>query len=144
MSHPHEIIPDPTGNFVLINDLGEDVVRVFRISSSTTSLNYLTEVAPLKLAPGSTPRHGVFVSIGEHWYFYILNQNANTLLGFQVTNNANKTLSFSQVSSTNVLLRPDGSSAPAYPTTEASELHLSVCVSWFISTFVFLHSYLSN
>jgi 6-phosphogluconolactonase (cycloisomerase 2 family) len=119
------MIPDPTGNFVLMPDLGEDLVRVFQISHNPASLNYLTEVAPLTLAPGSTPRHGTFVPIGESWYFYILNQNANTLLGFRVIYYTNGTLGFVQVSNTDVLLRPDGSSA-SNATTQSSELHVSV------------------
>lgn len=107
MPRPHDVIPDPTGRYVLMPELGADPVRVFQISYETETLQKLVEVAPLKLASGSGPRHEAFVQIEDQTYFYILNQISNTLVSFKV-NYIDKILEFQQVPEINVLLRMDG------------------------------------
>lgn len=93
--HPHEVILDPTGAFFLVPDLGSDLVRIFLINQ--TSLEW-TPVDPLVTPPGSGPRHASFV-IGDknQTYLYLTSELANTVTGYEVTYNANKTLSFKQV-----------------------------------------------
>jgi 6-phosphogluconolactonase (cycloisomerase 2 family) len=124
MPRPHDVIPDPTGRYVLIPDLGADSVRVFQISYKPETVHKLVEVASVKVAAGSGPRHGAFVRTGDRTYFYILNQISNTLVGFQVTYLKDKTLEFQQVSEINLLLRMDGSLVQT--ATMASELQVSV------------------
>ncbi|RLL93499.1 hypothetical protein CFD26_102243 [Aspergillus turcosus] len=58
-SHPHEIILDPTGSFILVPDLGADVVRVYAIDKQSGQLNTCPS---LSYTPGSGPRHGLFWS----------------------------------------------------------------------------------
>jgi 6-phosphogluconolactonase (cycloisomerase 2 family) len=108
MPRPHDVIPDPAGRYVLMPELGADPVRVFQISYETETPHKLVEVAPLKLASGSGPRHEAFVQIEDQTYFYILNQISNTLVSFKV-NYIDKILEFQQVPKINVLLRMDGS-----------------------------------
>ncbi|CAK7211854.1 hypothetical protein SCUCBS95973_001265 [Sporothrix curviconia] len=93
--HPHEVILDPTGRFFLVPDLGSDLVRVFLINQ--TSLAW-TPVRPLVTPPGTGPRHASFV-IGDknQTYMYLTSELANTVTGYEVTYNANSTLSFKQV-----------------------------------------------
>jgi 6-phosphogluconolactonase (cycloisomerase 2 family) len=45
--HPHEVILDPTGSFIVVPDLGADLVRVFSVDPKTS---LLTETNPF-LAP---------------------------------------------------------------------------------------------
>lgn len=55
--HPHQVILDPTGDFLLVPDLGADQVRVYAIDQHSGHLN----VCPsLNYTPGSGPRHGLF------------------------------------------------------------------------------------
>lgn len=55
--HPHQVILDPTGDFILVPDLGADQVRVYAINQHTGHLN----VCPsLNYTAGSGPRHGLF------------------------------------------------------------------------------------
>ncbi|KAJ5976925.1 hypothetical protein N7501_000267 [Penicillium viridicatum] len=55
--HPHQVILDPTGDFILVPDLGADQVRVYAIDQNSGHLN----VCPrLKYTAGSGPRHGLF------------------------------------------------------------------------------------
>ncbi|KAF4210402.1 hypothetical protein CNMCM6805_008677 [Aspergillus fumigatiaffinis] len=58
-SHPHQIILDPTGSFILIPDLGTDQVRVYAIDKQSGQLNTCPS---LNYTPGSGPRHGLFWS----------------------------------------------------------------------------------
>jgi len=124
MPRPHDVIPDPTGRYVLVPDLGADSVRVSQISYEPDTLHKLFEMAQLKLTPGSGPRHGVFVEIGNQIYFYVLNQISNTLVGFKMAYLNNKTLEFQQVGEINLLLGMDR--RIIRKATMASELQVSV------------------
>lgn len=55
--HPHQVILDPTGDFILVPDLGADQVRVYAINQHSGHL----KVCPsLNYTAGSGPRHGLF------------------------------------------------------------------------------------
>lgn len=124
LPHEHEVIPDPSGKFVLVPDLGADLIRVFSVSNSSQEL---IPSSTLQLPPGSGPRHGVFVRTKEETYFYILMQISNMLFGFEVKYDRNGRLSFENVSETNLLRRLNGSLIVMGPNTQnASELHVSV------------------
>ncbi|KAI1437441.1 putative isomerase YbhE [Xylaria sp. CBS 124048] len=55
--HPHSTYVDPTGNFLLVPDLGADLVRIFSINGTTGEL---TTCPPGEAAPGDGPRHATF------------------------------------------------------------------------------------
>ncbi|KAM7206819.1 Lactonase, 7-bladed beta-propeller domain containing protein [Naviculisporaceae sp. PSN 640] len=94
-SHPHQAILDPTGKFLLVPDLGFDRIHV--LSVDPTTLRY-TEQDPLLVAPGSGPRHGVFVKPDpETTFFYVITEIANQVSGYNVTYMDDNTLSFAQV-----------------------------------------------
>ncbi len=57
-SFSHHVILDPAQKYILIPDLGADLIRVFTYNPVTVAP--LTELAPLKTEPGAGPRHGVF------------------------------------------------------------------------------------
>jgi 6-phosphogluconolactonase (cycloisomerase 2 family) len=124
MPRAHDVIPDPTGRYVLVPDLGADSVRVFQTSYEPDMLRKLFEIAQLKLIPGPGPRHGVSVEIGGQIYFYALSQISNTLVGFKMAYLNDKALEFLQVSEINLLLRMDGSIIQR--AAIASELQVSV------------------
>ncbi|KAJ6149080.1 Cytochrome cd1-nitrite reductase-like C-terminal heme d1 [Penicillium samsonianum] len=90
--HPHGVVVDPTGRFVLVPDLGADVVRVFYVNPST---GLLEPIEPLAMTPGSGPRHGVFWtprgsnSRSEDVYFYLVQELSNDLIGFRVAYSGN-------------------------------------------------------
>ena len=58
-SHPHDIVFDPAGNFVLVPDKGLDRVFVFRFDSATGRLTP-TEQGSVKSRPGAGSRHLAF------------------------------------------------------------------------------------
>lgn len=84
--HAHEAFTDPTGQFLLVPDLGADLVRIFCYDSGTLKL---TAVAPLKVPAGSGPRHGVFYNpsgfAGGATYFYLMSELAATVTSYAVT-----------------------------------------------------------
>ncbi|KAI1824119.1 Lactonase, 7-bladed beta-propeller-domain-containing protein [Xylaria intraflava] len=55
--HPHSTYVDPTGNFLLVPDLGADLVRIFSINATTGEL---TTCPPGEAGPGDGPRHATF------------------------------------------------------------------------------------
>lgn len=57
--HPHHAYVDPTGDYLLVNDLGADLIRINKIDKTSGKL---TECPPGKPPPGTGPRHGVFWS----------------------------------------------------------------------------------
>ncbi|KAF2229051.1 3-carboxy-cis,cis-mucoante lactonizing enzyme [Viridothelium virens] len=98
--HPHETILDPTGQFILVPDLGADLVRIFGFDATTERL---TELTPLKVVPGSGPRHGAFwtpdgVSGGNSTTFlYIVTELGQTVTSYAVSYPAAGGLAFEEV-----------------------------------------------
>ncbi|KAI0100899.1 putative isomerase YbhE [Nemania sp. FL0031] len=92
--HPHQAILDPTAGFILVPDLGADLVRVYQADAGTLEL---TPIAPLQVTPGAGPRHGAFKTALNKTYFYVATELANTIIGYEVKYNRNKTLSFSEL-----------------------------------------------
>lgn len=61
--HAHQILPDPSGRFLLATDLGADAVFVYTLRAGT-----LTRQHALSLTPGTGPRHLAFHPDGELVY----------------------------------------------------------------------------
>lgn len=89
--HPHEAILDPTGQYLLVIDLGADLVRVYSIDQDT---GLLTALTPLNAAPGSGPRHGVFTqdpvpqvssNATSNYVFYLGAEIAGTVTAYSLT-----------------------------------------------------------
>ncbi|MCJ1445578.1 MAG: hypothetical protein MMC23_006083 [Stictis urceolatum] len=55
--HPHEAKLDPTGSFILVPDLGADLIRIHSVNKDT---GILTNCANHTAKPGSGPRHVSF------------------------------------------------------------------------------------
>ena len=82
--HPHQAVLDPTGAYILVPDLGADLVRVFAISEED-GLS-VTAVEPLVAAPGSGPRHVSFVEKEDGgWFMYLISELTNTITGYDIT-----------------------------------------------------------
>ncbi|KAA8646838.1 uncharacterized protein ATNIH1004_005513 [Aspergillus tanneri] len=99
-SHPHGVVVDPTGQFVLVPDLGADLVRIFQVNPTTGGLE---EQEPFAVAPGSGPRHAVFWTPSRvrqaqlrDVRFYLVSELDNHLRGYDVKYSQNGTISFSQ------------------------------------------------
>ncbi|KAI1498670.1 YkgB protein [Biscogniauxia marginata] len=116
--HPHDAILDPTASFVLVPDLGADIVRVYQANADDLTL---TSVEPLVVAPGSGPRHGVFKTVLDKTYFYLVSELANTITGYDVTYNENKTLSFAEL----FVIPTHGEEVDLPEGTGAAEIRLS-------------------
>ncbi|MFE7589823.1 lactonase family protein [Kitasatospora sp. NPDC057512] len=63
--HAHQVLPDPSGRWVLSVDLGTDSVRVCALDPATGELTVHAETA---LPPGTGPRHLAFHPSGRHAY----------------------------------------------------------------------------
>lgn len=95
-SHPHDVIFDPSGRYVIIPDKGFDRVFIFDFDGATGQLTpantpYITE------QPGSGPRHLVFHPEGT--YAYLINELGSTVSVF-VYNSAGGVLTHLQTLST--------------------------------------------
>ncbi|MEV6398208.1 lactonase family protein [Streptomyces sp. NPDC051907] len=73
--HAHQVLPDPSGRWVLSVDLGTDSVRICALDPGTGELNLHSETA---LRPGTGPRHLAFHPAGAH--AYVLNELEPTLV----------------------------------------------------------------
>lgn len=98
-------------------DLGADLVRVFSVDNSSLSF---TAITPLSVVAGSGPRHAAFLETDQKTYLYLVSELANTITGFQVTEDGGE-LSFTQFynSSTHGLGETPPSGAAA------AEIHVS-------------------
>ncbi|NYS21331.1 lactonase family protein [Streptomyces sp. SJ1-7] len=72
--HAHQVLPDPSGRWVVSVDLGTDSVRVGALDPATGALEPHGEST---LRPGTGPRHLAFHPSGR--YAYVLNELVTTL-----------------------------------------------------------------
>ncbi len=72
--HAHQVLPDPSGRWVVSVDLGTDSVRVGALDPATGALEPHDEST---LRPGTGPRHLAFHPSGR--YAYVLNELVTTL-----------------------------------------------------------------
>ncbi|HET6355753.1 lactonase family protein [Streptomyces sp.] len=72
--HAHQVLPDPSGRWVLAVDLGTDSVRICAFDPRAGELILHGETA---LRPGTGPRHLAFHPAGSH--AYVLNELEPTL-----------------------------------------------------------------
>ncbi|RAL13284.1 putative isomerase YbhE [Aspergillus homomorphus CBS 101889] len=74
--HPHQVFLDPTGSFVLVPDLGSDLLRVYSIDRTTGELK--SNCADLSYPTGSGPRHGLFWETGDDHHSILTSQRGQT------------------------------------------------------------------
>lgn len=72
--HAHMVESDPSGNFVLVADLGLDRVITYRFDRATGVLSQPSSVA---VAPGAGARHFIFHRNGK--WFYLVNEEASSV-----------------------------------------------------------------
>jgi 6-phosphogluconolactonase (cycloisomerase 2 family) len=80
--HPHSAFTDPTGEYLLVPDLGADVTRVFKINQDSGKL---TSCATVSSQAGDGPRHGIFKKAGDVWKYYSLNEVSSSVGVYDVT-----------------------------------------------------------
>jgi 6-phosphogluconolactonase (cycloisomerase 2 family) len=131
-SHAHETILDPLGKYVLIPDLGADVVHILDVNPvSAASAASVSAYAPLAVPPGTGPRHGVFwfpsgqnYQQGDPLFFVLDGELSGDVLVYSVTYPEDNTsgLSFVNVNTTSAV-------GPNKPATNApGEITISVSV----------------
>lgn len=64
-SHPHSLVKDPHGDFVIVPDLGLDQLLIYRVDATSGKLELTGSVTT---PPGSGPRHGSFSADGTRLY----------------------------------------------------------------------------
>jgi 6-phosphogluconolactonase len=84
--HPHMMLPDSTGKFVLVNDLGLDATIVY---SFDTGSGKMTEVNRIAATPGSGPRHLAWHPNGK--VVYSINELGNVFNVYTWDGNGNLT-----------------------------------------------------
>lgn len=92
--HPHEALLDPSGSFIVVPDLGSDLLRVFSIDNSTS---LLTEQTSYAVVNGTGPRHGAFLRTKcGLTYLFVVTELKPTITSYLVTYTG-KGLSFKPV-----------------------------------------------
>ena len=76
--HAHCIVPDATGCYAVVADLGQDRVLVYRLDEEGGL--HLVDQAPVDLAPGAGPRHFVFHPDGAR--AFVINELGSTVTVF--------------------------------------------------------------
>ena len=86
--HPHEAVLDPTGRYIIVPDLGADLIRVFAINPETQAL---TEKTAFKTPAGSGPRHAAFhnpYGVSDEsstTYLYLATELSSTIISYSVS-----------------------------------------------------------
>lgn len=75
-AHAHSIYSDPTGRFVLVCDLGQDKIVVYRLDTEKGTLAP-AEIPAVDTEPGAGPRHLAFHPNGR--WAYVINELNGTV-----------------------------------------------------------------
>jgi 6-phosphogluconolactonase len=115
-SHPHSVMVSPDDRFLLVNDLGNDALSVFRIDRMTAKL---TPAEPLltSLRPGCGPRHIAFHPNGR--WIYVINELDSTLDRFLWTTTHSLTHPQGLLVNTNTTVKTIAPDFPAAKNTAA-------------------------
>ncbi|KAL8926578.1 MAG: hypothetical protein Q9208_002905 [Pyrenodesmia sp. 3 TL-2023] len=84
--HPHQVIVDPTNAYLVVPDLGADLIRVFYIDPKTLQV---TPRPSIPVPPGSGPRHGVFHTSKKadgttSYHYFLVSELTSTISGYSV------------------------------------------------------------
>jgi len=82
--HPHMVLPDSTGKYVLVNDLGLDSTIVYSFDAAAGKI---AEVNRISATAGSGPRHLAWHPNGK--IVYSINELSNTLNAYMWDGNGN-------------------------------------------------------
>lgn len=96
-SHPHQVLLDPTGKYLISPDLGMDLIHVYAVDASS---GWLAECKGVEFPAGSGPRHGFFTSEGEQTRLYTVSELGGELTVFHVSYPAYGCPAFHKVQST--------------------------------------------
>lgn len=83
--HLHDAVLDPTKKFIVVPDLGSDLVRLYQVQAGSTSVTPLT---PIKAVPASGPRHAAFAVVGQNTFLYTVNELGNSITGYKLPTRA--------------------------------------------------------
>ncbi|KAK7952900.1 6-phosphogluconolactonase [Apiospora saccharicola] len=124
--HPNAIFPDPTQGFLLVPDLGADVIRIFAVDPD---FGTLTPCRPAKTGDGGGPRHGAFYQTAGNasTVLYIFNELSNTVSVWTLENppatDRDGCLSLTKTKTQTISTFAPGTSAPS-PNAKAAEVHV--------------------
>src|SRR5947208_3180728 len=79
-AHPHDVVFDPRGRFIVVPDKGLDADFVFRLDAATGKL-VPAEVPSVASRPGAGPRHAAFHPTAP--YAYVINELDSTITTFR-------------------------------------------------------------
>jgi 6-phosphogluconolactonase (cycloisomerase 2 family) len=129
----HQVLLDPDQQFLVMPDLGGDMVRIF--SWDLENLAPLTEEEPLRTDPGAGPRHGVFwKSPSGYLYYFFVGELSQFVYSYKIKYTSSG-LAWTKISQIPAL-GPDNEK-PA-TTAPASEIALSVSNISFLKYYLML------
>jgi 6-phosphogluconolactonase (cycloisomerase 2 family) len=117
--HLHDAVLDPTGKFLVVPDLGADLLRVYKVD---TGIAGYSSVGSVKAVAGSGPRHVAFAKAGDKTFLYSTNELSNTITGYSVVYKAEAIPEFTQLFTFST--HGPGGSVPAG--TKSAEIEVSV------------------
>ncbi|KAI9853193.1 MAG: hypothetical protein M1838_000049 [Thelocarpon superellum] len=79
--HPHNVVVDPKGLYLLVPDLGSDLLRMFGIAADSIKLE---ELPPFAVDYGSGPRHALFFTSNGSTWLYLVSEIACTITAYYV------------------------------------------------------------
>jgi 6-phosphogluconolactonase (cycloisomerase 2 family) len=119
--HPHSVITDPTGKYLLAPDLGADLVRIFSIDAASGEL---TACTPGQAGAGDGPRHGTWwapkAGSTDGQMLYTVNELGNSVSAWKVTYPASGCLTLTRTQTLSTYAA--GKTAPAG--SKAAEVHV--------------------
>ncbi|SDC15366.1 6-phosphogluconolactonase [Paenibacillus sp. UNCCL117] len=91
--HPHSAFFSPDGRFLLVPDLGLDLVRIYKVDAGNGKLQVHADAS---VHPGAGPRHLAFRPDGR--FAYVINELDSTIVAFRYDAEAGQLHTVQQIS----------------------------------------------
>ncbi|KAA8894552.1 Lactonase, 7-bladed beta-propeller-domain-containing protein [Sphaerosporella brunnea] len=120
--HPHQALFDATGQFVVVPDLGADLLRIFSVDGKTFS-----QLSPVVVPPGTGPRHGAwFPPTGIPLFYYLVGELSNTVTVFAVSYPSSGGLKLTQIQRESTLPLGSTTTTSAAPNSTPSAAEIAI------------------
>lgn len=123
--HPHAIFKDPTGKFLLVPDLGADLIRIFSVD---TSSGKLTACPAAQAGAGDGPRHGSWwaptAGSTQGQMLYTINELSNSVSAWRVQYSTSGCLSLTKTQTLSTFSSGKAPTAGRQP-IKAAEVHVA-------------------
>jgi len=118
--HPHCILADPSNKYVIVTNLGADLILIYRLDI-IAGKPLLRDPVTFHTEPGDGPRHLIFHP--NNHFIYVINELSSTIIVFEYTSRMARLMPVQRISTLPDSFRDDNTCADIHITPSGEFLY---------------------